>query len=55
VRWKRRPTKTDSSMEKRLEVEVSSGAVLTAGSGNGPRGRDQRIQSAGVGEKVGFA
>jgi len=55
VRWKRRPTKTDSSMEKRPEVKASSGAVLTAGSGNGPRGRDQGYRSAGVGEQVGFA
>ena len=37
--WKRRYVATDSSVEKRLEVEASSSVVLTSPSGNGRRGR----------------
>lgn len=44
--WKRHRVATDSSVEKRLEIEASSEAALTTAFGNGRRGRCQQLQSA---------
>jgi hypothetical protein len=43
--WKRHRIATDSSVEKRLEIEASSGAALTAAFGYERQRRCNRFQS----------